>query len=259
MKKVICKNCDWKWDIEKDDKNPYLCHKCGYDNKKSEFDQKALNKWKDDNKIKESTMNIRKIIREVLLEEFKTKTPIGKGKEHVVYDYEGDPNKVIKVRFGKEGVNQYDFHSDAETKQLDLDPNHIATFKNNPDLFPEVFKFTNRYAIIDKLNTEPIKAEQSEIFKILEPLNIADLDHMTEHNVINRLYWLSSNRKGFHGNLVRKLFETGVFFESAKLQLYIDFIRRVVESPLGKENKNLDVNDANIGYDSKGRLKLLDF
>lgn len=66
MKKVTCKNCEWEWEIEKDDKNPYLCHKCGYDNKKSEFDQKALNKWKSDNRINESTMNIRKIIQEEL-------------------------------------------------------------------------------------------------------------------------------------------------------------------------------------------------
>jgi len=49
MKDVTCKNCDWKWDIEKDDENPYLCHKCGYDNKKNKFDHKALKKWKDEN------------------------------------------------------------------------------------------------------------------------------------------------------------------------------------------------------------------
>lgn len=204
-------------------------------------------------------MNIRKIIREVLLEEFKTKTPIGKGKEHNVYNYEGDPSKVIKVRFGKEGVNQYDFYSDVETKQLDLDPNHIATFKNNPDLFPEVFKFTNRYAIIDKLNTKPIKAEQAELYKVLESLNMEDLDHMTEHNAINRLYWVMSNRKGFAQKLMKKAFETGVFFASPLLQKYIDFTQRIISSPLGKKNKNLDVSDVNIGYDGKGGLKLLDF
>lgn len=256
MKKVICKNCDWKWDIEKDDKNPYLCHKCGYDNKKNEFDHKSFKKWKSDNKIKESTIKIRKIIREVLLEEFKPKTPLGKGKDHVVYDYEGDPNKVIKVAWGSDG-NKYD--PNAELKQVDLDPSHIKAFQDNPDLFAKVHKFTNRYAIIDKLNTESIKSDQSEIFKILEPLNIPQLDHFNEHNAIGRLYWLSSNRKGFHVKLVRKLVETGVFFESTKLQLYIDFIRRIIESPLGKEKKNLDVNDANIGYDPKGGLKLLDF
>jgi primosomal protein N' len=66
MKKVTCKNCDWKWDIEKDDKNPYLCHKCGYDNNKDKFDYKALNKWKSDNGINESEINIRKIIQEEL-------------------------------------------------------------------------------------------------------------------------------------------------------------------------------------------------
>ena len=57
MKDVTCKNCDWKWDIEKDDENPYLCHKCGYDNKKNKFDHKALKKWKDENPYKEEELS----------------------------------------------------------------------------------------------------------------------------------------------------------------------------------------------------------
>jgi predicted RNA-binding Zn-ribbon protein involved in translation (DUF1610 family) len=35
---IICKNCKWSWEIEKDDKNPYLCHKCGFDNSQNKFD-----------------------------------------------------------------------------------------------------------------------------------------------------------------------------------------------------------------------------
>ena len=29
---VTCNKCNWKWNIEKDDNQKYLCHKCGYDN-----------------------------------------------------------------------------------------------------------------------------------------------------------------------------------------------------------------------------------
>jgi len=43
---MVCNNCKWVWDIEKDDKNPYLCHKCGYDSKMCDFDIKSLNQWK---------------------------------------------------------------------------------------------------------------------------------------------------------------------------------------------------------------------
>jgi len=85
MKKVICKNCDWKWDIEKDDKNPYLCHKCGYDNKKDKFDYKALNKWKSDNGIKEYIIDIRKIIQEEFEKIFKIDYPYHKIEKLVDY------------------------------------------------------------------------------------------------------------------------------------------------------------------------------
>ena len=32
-----CKKCEWSWEIEVDDENPYLCHKCGFDSKSKSF------------------------------------------------------------------------------------------------------------------------------------------------------------------------------------------------------------------------------
>lgn len=49
MKSVVCDKCNWKWDIEKDDENPYLCHKCGFDNKLKKYDYKSYNAWKNKN------------------------------------------------------------------------------------------------------------------------------------------------------------------------------------------------------------------
>ena len=46
QKKVVCQKCDWNWGIEKYDPNPFLCHKCGYDNKQGEYDISSFNKWK---------------------------------------------------------------------------------------------------------------------------------------------------------------------------------------------------------------------
>jgi len=31
--KVICGNCGWSWKVSEGGKDPYICHKCGYDNK----------------------------------------------------------------------------------------------------------------------------------------------------------------------------------------------------------------------------------
>ena len=33
-KKFSCEKCDHSWNIEKEDKHPYLCHMCGYDSHK---------------------------------------------------------------------------------------------------------------------------------------------------------------------------------------------------------------------------------
>jgi len=46
---MICKNCSWRWKIESDDKNPQLCHKCGFDSETNKFDMKALETWKSEN------------------------------------------------------------------------------------------------------------------------------------------------------------------------------------------------------------------
>lgn len=51
MKDITCKNCGWSWDIEKGDENPYLCHNCGFDNKKNHFDFHSLEKWRKENNI----------------------------------------------------------------------------------------------------------------------------------------------------------------------------------------------------------------
>jgi hypothetical protein len=41
----VCKNCFHSWEIESSDKNPYLCHVCGFDNKELVFKIKELKDW----------------------------------------------------------------------------------------------------------------------------------------------------------------------------------------------------------------------
>ena len=47
--KVECIKCEWDWTIESDDEDPYLCHKCGYDNENNEYDIPALKEWQKKN------------------------------------------------------------------------------------------------------------------------------------------------------------------------------------------------------------------
>ena len=37
-----CVKCEWSWEIETDDMNPYLCHKCGFDDKLNDYDLISL-------------------------------------------------------------------------------------------------------------------------------------------------------------------------------------------------------------------------
>ena len=44
-----CVKCEWSWEIETDDMNPYLCHKCGFDDKLNDYDLISLKKWQKEN------------------------------------------------------------------------------------------------------------------------------------------------------------------------------------------------------------------
>jgi hypothetical protein len=47
-KKFGCEKCDHSWEIEKNDKHPYLCHMCGYDSSKKKHNYDELeNFWKN--------------------------------------------------------------------------------------------------------------------------------------------------------------------------------------------------------------------
>ena len=45
-----CQNCNWEWELENDDKNPYLCHQCGYDSLMCDFDMKSFKEWQKENR-----------------------------------------------------------------------------------------------------------------------------------------------------------------------------------------------------------------
>ena len=50
--KIHCSKCDHSWKKEKDDKHPYLCHSCGWDNKSKKYNKVELKKFWDNYKKK---------------------------------------------------------------------------------------------------------------------------------------------------------------------------------------------------------------
>ena len=46
--KIECEKCEHSWKKENDDKHPFLCHDCGWDQKKGKYDKENLFKfWKN--------------------------------------------------------------------------------------------------------------------------------------------------------------------------------------------------------------------
>ena len=47
-KEFSCEKCDHSWEIDKDAEHPYLCHMCGYESSKNEYNYEELEKfWKN--------------------------------------------------------------------------------------------------------------------------------------------------------------------------------------------------------------------
>jgi tRNA nucleotidyltransferase/poly(A) polymerase len=44
---VKCKKCNHSWEIESEDTEKYLCHSCGWDSQKQEYDFDAFDSWKE--------------------------------------------------------------------------------------------------------------------------------------------------------------------------------------------------------------------
>lgn len=50
---ITCPKCEHSWTIEPEDKDPYLCHICGYDKLEGKYELGKLDKWKKESGLKE--------------------------------------------------------------------------------------------------------------------------------------------------------------------------------------------------------------
>ncbi len=51
---VRCEKCNHQWEIESDDSEKYLCHSCGWDSQKQEYDFDAFDSWQEKMGLNES-------------------------------------------------------------------------------------------------------------------------------------------------------------------------------------------------------------
>lgn len=186
--------------------------------------------------------------------EIKRKEKLGSGQFHNVYNFEKFKDKVIRTRYGDiiltpNGMKRID------TDKLDLE--EIKIFQQYPDLFVKVFKVTERYAVLEKLDVSNIEKESlilargiyryisnfgDEGFNFRIDPEISDPQDMMVSNV---LYIMNHNPKFVKA--VREHCDKAIF----------DRWYRLIEG-LIKINKFFDVHNYNIGYDKQMKLKMFD-
>jgi hypothetical protein len=196
---------------------------------------------------------LKQLIKEEIykvLTEITFKTPIGQGSEHIIYPHSKDPNKVIK------------------TSSQSVNKNQITTFQKHPDIFPIVYKITDKYAVLEKLDVNQVITEleklEVEFFNLKwhsdkkRKYSIL-LDDLMENNddnydFIGLLYYLLQNNPSSLKSELNTLYS--LTQNPELLKKWIDFLLQII-SIFGK--KDLDIHAEQFGYTPKGQIKLLDF
>lgn len=197
------------------------------------------------------------------LNEMKTreKKILGQGQDHIVYDMETLPNTIIKIKKPK-GYDSLSFEI------------YRGDYKRCPNLMAKLYKMTDTYLLIEKLDNKKVKEEvkymKDLIFKHKEIANMFNYKDSTTtkynfdnydfiYNIANTLPYAHTVKENPNKNhfknieTILKLLKPIDNKCSDLLKKYIDFIW------LCKENyicRDIDAN--NIGYDLNGNLKCLD-
>jgi hypothetical protein len=118
-KTIECEKCGWRWELEDGGEDPYLCHKCNFDNSykyNDDLDEYDVENADDVKEFIEFMKSYQQELNEAdcdcLLEaKYQGRTvPLGKpmrgdSKKFKVYVKNPKTGKVVKVNFGQKGMN----------------------------------------------------------------------------------------------------------------------------------------------------------
>jgi|APGre2960657423_1045063.scaffolds.fasta_scaffold02667_5 hypothetical protein len=197
-------------------------------------------------------MKLLDIIFEVVVT---NKEMLGKGKDHVVYDYKSDPTKVIKSAWGV-NKGEYKYGDKSNQHIVDMNPDHIEVILKYPNLFPKVFKYNKRYAVIEKLDTSRVIQDQKELYNQLTKYDDV-FRNVVESDFISGLYWTVTKVSGFIPKIIRKMKSAGE--DLTLLGKYVSLFKKLKTTVARSSYYGVDVTVHNLGYDNEGNLKLLDF
>ena len=102
---VKCEKCNHQWEIESDDSEKYLCHSCGWDSQKQEYDFDAFESWQEKMGLNES-------------KNFKLKVPSDVIKIHKLFKKNGKKLYIVggAVRDAILGKSPKDFDVATDAK-----------------------------------------------------------------------------------------------------------------------------------------------
>ena len=188
------------------------------------------------------------------------KEPMGSGTVHNVYDFERFKDKVIKTKYGDlKFIN-------GEMKRVNtnkLDQREMEVFADNPDLFAKVYKVTERYAVLERLDTKNILNDiQTKVAPAIVKTFIQNPELAAE--------WTSKKpeeltSQDFDGagmlNAFRnhKEFVRGVLRNTPDKEFVIDLLKLINKAYNTIHKHVIDIHENNLGYDKEGNIKLLDF
>jgi hypothetical protein len=191
---------------------------------------------------------IKKILKEVSVEK---KERMGRGSFHDVYPLKYDSSKVIKV---PRRVSDY-----AVAEYWEAGPDAwFNIFKKYPQYFPEVYKITNKYIVLEKLDTNRVKQDlikmeddlvsiSSTLSDMIENKNY-DVTDVLDKLVLGKLINIREDIKTLD-MLIKKSHNKDLF------KRYIDLLSAIRSERI---RDFIDVNDGNFGYNKEGELKMLD-
>lgn len=172
------------------------------------------------------------------------KDNLNRGFDHVVFPFKGDDTKVIKTA--------YDRDANGKLILAPVDLDFWEQFMNNSSVCAKIFKISDKYVVMEKLNTDKVEKDEKVLanqLKSILPTSYTWL-HNPEH-IITHLYdMVHDNNIALIRQIESLLPQRGLF------RGYISFFIKV-DNVFG--NEKLDIHGGQVGYDSKGNLKLLDY
>lgn len=189
----------------------------------------------------------------------------GAGSQHAVFPYHRYQDKILKTKMG-----DIQFYRDNPQyiNSAKMDSNEMEIFQKYPDLFAKVYKYTDRYAVIEKLNTDHFKQDVEKLAQgmfdfvlndprlaqAIIPYTIDPSNSDPSDIGVTQILWSMMVKPNAERNF--QILEK--YLDKQILRKFLDFLTKVEHKLIGKVRKSVDVHDGNFGYNKKGELRLLD-